>query len=84
MGIYYVDLASGSDTTGNGSTSAPYQTIYAAANVAGFPHEIRVAKTPDPTTISSATFTFTNNNANISTSSSLIGTIATGIILVNQ
>ncbi len=78
MAIYYVDIASGNDTTGDGSFSNPYLTCYTATRKTGGPHTIRVAKTTAPTTISSSSVTFTNNNANLATSVSLVGTIAAG------
>lgn len=78
MATLYVDLVSGNDTTGDGSSGNPYLTVNKALSIAGGPHDIRVAKTTAHTTVSSATCTFTNGSTTVSTSASLVGTIAVG------
>lgn len=78
MSNIYVDLVSGNDTTGTGSSVAPYLTVNKAVTVGFDGDTIRVAKTAAPNVISSSNLTWTNGSATINTSSSLVGTIVVG------
>ena len=51
MTVYYCDWATGDDSTGNGSYSAPWKTITKATTGRTGGDEIRVGKSPDPTAL---------------------------------
>lgn len=74
----YVDLATGNDTTGDGSNTLPYLTINKGVSVAIDGDTIRVGKTTAASTISISNSTWTNNSTSISTVSTHVGTIAVG------
>lgn len=78
MAIYYIDLVSGNDSTGDGSSALPWKTFNKANTMATGGDEVRVAKTAAHTSIGAATCTFTNNSVTVSTSASLIGLVAVG------
>ena len=78
MATLYVDLISGLDTTGDGSAGNPYLTVNKAVSIAGGPHDIRVAKTTAPTSVTGADFTWTANSVNVGTSADMTASIAVG------
>jgi len=51
MAIVYCDWATGDDTNGNGSYSNPYKTITKATTGRTGGDEVRVAKSPEPTSL---------------------------------
>ncbi len=63
MPIFYIDPVNGNDTTGVGSQATPWKTIEAGATAARIApgDEIRIAKSPDPASL--GTITFTNDSA---------------------
>jgi len=79
MAIWYVDLASGNDTTGNGSSGNPYKTEYKCVTSGANGDEIRVAKTSAHTTVSGvANFTFTDGSKTVATSADARGSFSVG------
>lgn len=79
MAIWYVDCASGNDSTGDGSYGNPYKTEYKVITAKTTGDEIRVAKTTAASTISGvATFTFTHGSVTVTTSADASGSIAAG------
>ena len=80
MTVNYADWGSGNDTTGNGSAGNPYKTIDKASTGLSGGDEVRCAKTTDPSTLS-GTLTWTDNSPTVSTSVSLVGTVAAGDII---
>lgn len=77
MAIYYVDLVSGNDSTGDGSASAPFKTYTKARDMEGFPHDIRIAKTGAHTTVT-GDCTFTYDSTTVNTASDLRASISIG------
>lgn len=78
MATYYVDLVSGNDAN-PGTAGSPLLTVNAAVAKASGPHDIRVAKTPAPTTAGGATtFGWTKNSVSVTTSTDLTASIAAG------
>ena len=61
MTVYYCDWATGDDSTGTGSYSAPWKTITKATTDRTGGDEIRVGKSPDPTALT-GTVGFTQGN----------------------
>ena len=59
MAIYYVDLVSGDDGTGDGTSGNPYLTVDHANDQVDNGDEVRIAKTTAPTPIAiDCTFTY--------------------------
>ena len=81
MTIYYIDGATGNDTTGDGSSSLPWKTVNKGITSATAGDEIRLAKTASASTITGADVTWTFNSNTVATSASLVGTIAIGDIV---
>ena len=80
MTVNYADWGSGNDTSGDGSAGNPYKTIDKASTGLSGGDEVRCAKTTDPSTLS-GTLTWTDNSPTVSTSVSLVGTVAAGDII---
>ncbi|MFA7220002.1 MAG: hypothetical protein WC119_05810 [Synergistaceae bacterium] len=77
MAIYYIDLASGNDSTGTGSNILPWKTVNKAIGTAGGPHDIRVAKTAAASLVDAGvTFSWTYNSKSVTLS--VAGTIVPG------
>ena len=77
--VIWVDLVSGNDTTGDGSYTTPYATTAKALTIAGGPHDIRIAKTTDPSTVGGAnTWTWTYNSATVTVNADVTASIAVG------
>ena len=55
MAIVYCSWATGDDTTGTGTAAAPYKTITKASTSRTAGDEVRVEKSPDPTTLTGTT-----------------------------
>jgi len=82
MAIYYIDLATRDDTTGDGSAGNPYKTIDKAISLAGGPHDIRVSKTTAAgAVVGSTTFGWTYNSETVTTSTDLSGTLSVNDII---
>jgi hypothetical protein len=82
MATYYVDLALGNDTTGNGTAGNPYLTPNKALSLASGPHDVRVAKTTAAAATGvGTTLTWTNNSQTVSTSGDLTGSISAGNLI---
>lgn len=79
MAIWYIDLISGNDSTGDGSSGNPYLTEMKIRDVASSGDEVRIAKTTAHSTISGvANFTFTKGSKTVSTSADATGSLAVG------
>jgi hypothetical protein len=76
---YYFDLASGNDTTGNGSAGNPWKTIDKCTTSRSAGDECRGAKTTITTL--TGTLTFTNNSTTVNTSADLSAVVAAGDIV---
>lgn len=79
MAFIHTNYLTGNDTTGNGSTSTPYKTVYKAMQVAASGDFIKTAGGQWASL--SGDFTFTNNSATVTTSVSQVGTILVDDIL---
>jgi len=64
MEIKYCDYINGNDSTGDGSAGNPYKTITKASTYLYGGDEVRVAKSPDPTTLT-GTLSFTLNDTEV-------------------
>lgn len=73
---YYFDLASGNDTTGDGSSGNPWKTIDKCTTSRSAGDECRGAKTA--VTTLDGTLTFTNGSTSVATSSDLTAVVAAG------
>jgi len=80
MAFIHTNYLTGNDTTGNGSTSTPYKTVYKAMQVAASNDFIKVAGGQWSANLS-GTFTFTQNSNVINTSVSQVGTVLVDDIL---
>ena len=78
MTIYYVDLVSGNDSTGDGSSGNPYKTHNKVATLWSTGDELRLAKTSAPSSVGSGNIVFTDGSTTVTTSVSLVGTVAVG------
>lgn len=74
--VYYFDLASGNDTTGDGSYGNPWKTIDKCSTGRTGGDECRGAKSTITTL--SGTLTFTNGSTTVNTSQDLSGAVAAG------
>jgi hypothetical protein len=80
MAFIHTNFLTGNDSTGNGSTSTPYKTVYKAVQVAASSDFIKVAGGQWSSNLS-GTFTFTQNSNIINTSVSQVGTVLVDDIL---
>jgi hypothetical protein len=80
MAFIHTNFLTGNDSTGNGSTSTPYKTVYKAVQVAASSDFIKVAGGQWSSNLS-GTFTFTQNSNVITTSVSQVGTVLVDDIL---
>ena len=80
MAFIHTNFLTGNDSTGNGSTSTPYKTVYKAVQVAASNDFIKVAGGQWSSNLS-GTFTFTQNSNVITTSVSQVGTVLVDDIL---
>jgi hypothetical protein len=78
MAIIYVNIASGNDSTGDGSASLPYLTVNKAVSIAGGPHDIRVAKTTAAASIAGNTWTWTYNSLTVTVNADVTASVASG------
>lgn len=76
MAIIYVDLASGNDTTGDGSYTLPYKLVNKALSIGGGPHDIRVAKTTAAAAIAGNSYTWTYNSLTVTVNADVTASIA--------
>lgn len=76
MAIKYVDLASGNDSTGDGTAGAPYKTIAKGVTEAGSGGEVRVAGAA-VASIGNAAWTYGSTSVTV-TGSDVTGTAAAG------
>lgn len=76
MAIKYVDLASGNDSTGDGTAGAPYKTIAKGVTEAGSGGEVRVAGQA-VASIGNAAWTYGSTSVTV-TGSDVTGTAAAG------
>lgn len=75
MAIYYVDFLSGSDTTGNGTSALPFQTVNFCLTAANT--EVRVAKTELATTFT-CSVSWTYNSLSLTTGTDMTSSISIG------
>ena len=80
MAFIHTNFLTGNDSTGNGSTSTPYKTVYKAVQVAVSNDFIKVAGGQWSSNLS-GTFTFTQNSNVVNTSVSQVGTVLIDDIL---
>lgn len=76
---YYFDLASGNDTTGDGSYGNPWKTIDKCTTTQSAGDECRGALTAITTL--AGTLTFTNGSTSVTTSSDLTAVVAAGDVV---
>lgn len=76
MAIKYVDLASGNDSTGDGTAGAPYKTVNKGVTEAGSGGEVRVAGAA-VVSIGNAAWTYGSTSVTV-TGSDVTGTAAAG------
>ena len=80
MAFIHTNFLTGNDTTGDGTTSLPYKTVYKAVQVAASNDFIKVAGGQWSSNLS-GTFTFTQNSNVINTSVSQVGIVLVDDIL---
>lgn len=80
MTILYVDLASGNDSTGNGTAALPYKTISKGTTGLTGGDECRVGSNTAPTALT-GTIAFTNGSVAAATSADLTAELAVGDIV---
>lgn len=73
---YYFDLASGNDTTGDGSAGSPWKTIDKCTTLRSAGDECRGAKSTITTL--DGTLTFTNGSTSVATSADLTAVVSAG------
>lgn len=76
---YYFDIASGNDTTGDGTYGSPWKTIDKCTTGRSGGDECRAAKTAISTL--AGTCTFTNGSATVNTSQDLSAAVASGDLI---
>jgi hypothetical protein len=76
---YYFDLASGNDTTGDGTYGTPWKTIDKCTNSRSAGDECRGALTAITTL--AGTLTFTNGSTSVATSADLTAVVAAGDVV---
>ncbi len=77
MSIFYVDLVNGDDTTGTGLSGNPFLTMNKAVGEPSGPHELRIAKTPDPTTLT-ASVSWAYGSVDLTTDTDLTSALVIG------
>ena len=78
MAIVYCSWATGDDTTGTGTAAAPYKTITKASTSRSAGDEVRVEKSPDPTSLTGTTAWTLNSTAVTGTGTAFTTELAIG------